>query len=72
MDLLRGTLWKVMDNILSEGHSSNQTPTGAIRFHKPEQGQMGAPHATSSHSIAGQLCSQTPREPILHPLSAHM
>ena len=30
---------------------------------------MGAPHATSSHSISGQLCSQTPREPILHPLS---
>lgn len=25
MDLLRGALWKVMDNILREGHGSNQT-----------------------------------------------
>lgn len=72
MDLLRGTLWKVMDNILSEGHSSNKTPTGAIKVHKPEQGQTEVPHMTSSHSISGQLCSQTPREPILHLLSAHL
>lgn len=44
MDLLRGTLWKVMDNILREGHGSNQThPTpiprpGATEVHRTGAG----------------------------------
>ena len=55
MDLLRGTLWKVMDNILSEGHSSNQTPTGAISFMNQSRGRWE--HLMRHHHTASQASS---------------